>query len=293
LAKKTKTNIDDTAIKMVSSLRPPFYLFLAFYVSLQFLKLDSFLQSLVNIVLIIWLILQAISAAEILVDFFIRRLINKKDEEASPTTVTFLRNSAKAIIWGLGLLMILSNLGVNINSLIAIALQNILSDLFSSFAIAFDKPFVKGDFIIVGDKLGVVKKVGIKTTRIQSLQGEEIVLPNQKLTSSEIQNFRKMEERRVLFTFGVLYSTPLSKLRKIPKIIEEIISTVKLTKFDRAHFLKFDDSSLTFEVVYFIKSPDYNKYMDANQEIHFKIAEEFASEKIEFAFPTQTIHIVK
>jgi MscS family membrane protein len=176
---------------------------------------------------------------------------------------------------------------------IAFAFQNILEDLFSSFAIVFDKPFKIGDFIIVGDKLGVVEKIGIKTTRIKSLQGEEIVISNKELTSAQVRNFKKMETRRISFSFGVTYQTPTEKLKGIPKTVESIIEETDNVRFDRAHFNEFGDSALLFEVVYYVEGNDYNMYMDAQQQINLKIKESFEKDGIEMAYPTQTIFLQK
>jgi len=209
----------------------------------------------------------------------------------------------KIILWIIGLLLILSNLGINITSLvaglgiggiaIALALQNILSDLFSSFAIYFDKPFKVGDFIIIGKDMGTVEQIGIKTTRLRALQGEQIVISNQELTSARIQNFKKLSERRVAFELGVVYGTPDDKMKKIPELIEKIIKETKDTRFDRSHFKSFGDFALIFETVYYITSGEYLDYMNAQQEIGLKIKEKFSTEEIEFAYPTQTLFLNK
>lgn len=302
LSQKTKNDVDDIFLKALKTIKPAFYLFLSFYFALKFLKLDSFLQTSLDFIILLWATYQAILIASITVDYSLKKFVVKENGE-SKSALEVLNKIIKAVLWLLGVLLILSNLGINITSLIAglgiggiaiaLALQNILGDLFSSFAIYFDKPFKVGDFIIVGDKMGVVEKIGIKTTRIRALQGEEIVLSNQELTSSQIQNFKKMQERRVVFSFGVVYQTPQKKLEKIPRMIKEIISKTKLTRFDRAHFLSFGDSALLFEVVYYVQSGDYNTYMDIQQEINFAINEQFEKENISMAYPTQTIYLEK
>jgi hypothetical protein len=175
----------------------------------------------------------------------------------------------------------------------AFALQNILSDLFSSFSIYFDKPFVEGDFIIIGNDMGIVKKIGIKSTRIQTLQGQELVVSNKELTSTRINNYKKMSKRRAIFNFGVEYSTSKKKLEKIPTIVKKIINNIELASLDRAHFKSFGDSSLDFEVVYYVDSSDYAKYMDIQQEINLALVLAFEKEKINFAFPSRTIYMAK
>ncbi|MCR4284111.1 MAG: mechanosensitive ion channel family protein [Parcubacteria group bacterium] len=301
LAKKTKTDIDDTLIKIVHTIKPQFYYFVAFYFATYFLYLSSTTKKVINVILLVWITYQAIVIVGVLIDYTINRYIKSGNGAESKSAIRLLGKIAKGALWLLGILLVLSNLGINITSLIAglgiggiavaLALQNILMDLFSSFAIHFDKPFVPGDFIVVGSNMGTVEKIGIKTTRIRALQGEEIIISNQELTSARIQNFKKMEKRRIVFSFGVVYETTQEKLEKIPNIIENIIKSIEMADFGRAHFHKFDDSALTFEVVYFVKTPDYNEYMDINQKIHLGIKGEFEKEGISMAYPTQTIYM--
>jgi len=165
--------------------------------------------------------------------------------------------------------------------------------LFSAFAIYFDKPFKDGDFIIIGNDMGTIKHIGIKSTRIQTLEGQELVVSNSELTSIRVNNYMKMEDRRVVFKFGVEYSTSLEKLKKINEIVKKIVKGAKNADLDRVHFKEFGDFSLNYEVVYYIHSPDYTEYMDVQQEINFKLKEAFEKEGIVFAFPTQTIFLEK
>ena len=298
-AENTKTTLDDVLISILKSLKPPFYIFFAVYLAFRTLNTGIRIDKVLYAVLIIWVVYQVILALEIFVDYVLSKRMG--DDGKAKGASDLMRIIIRITLWSIGGLMVLSNLGVNITSLIAglgiggvavaLALQNILGDLFSSFAIYLDKPFVVGDFIVVGDKMGVVKKIGIKTTRIQALQGEELVLSNKDLTSSIIQNFKQMQLRRVPFVVGVLYETPIEKLRKIPENIKKIIEDVEKTKFDRAHFQSFRDSSLGFEIVYFVESADYNLYMDVQQDINFKILEYFEKENIEIAYPTQTLYL--
>jgi small-conductance mechanosensitive channel len=170
---------------------------------------------------------------------------------------------------------------------VALAVQHLLGDAISSFAIFLDKPFEVGDFIIVGDLMGTVEYVGFKTTRVRSLSGEQLIFGNSDLTGSRIRNFKRMAERRVLFKLGVAYETPLDQLKKIPRMIEAIIRDNKLTRFDRAHFQGYGDFALIFEVVYFVLSADYNVHMDVQEAVNFRIKEEFERSGIAFAYPTQ------
>jgi small-conductance mechanosensitive channel len=172
-------------------------------------------------------------------------------------------------------------------------LQHILSDIFASFSIFFDKPFEVGDFIVVDDNLGVVKKVGIKSTRIQSLWGQEVVISNKELTSARINNYKKMQRRRVQFSFGVTYDTSLQKVEKVLIITKQIIDDINLTEFDRVHFKEYSKYSLNFKVVYYVNSSDYNTYMDIQQEINLSLKKRFEDEGITFTYPTQTIIVNK
>ncbi len=303
LAEKTKTDIDDMIIKIVEKVKPPFYLFLSLYVALYFISVNAIARKAVNSLLIIMVFYQLAVAVQILINFVANKAIYKDDDKSQEGAIKTISFIAKLIVWSFGLILVLGNIGINVTSLVAglgvagiavaLALQNILSDLFSSFAIHFDKPFVVGDFIVVGKHTGVVEKIGIKTTRIRALQGEEIVISNQELTSARIHNFKKMKERRISLDIGVVYKTKADKLKKIPVMIKNIIDRIPQARFDRAHFKSFNDSNLGFEIVYFVESKDYADYMDTNQKIHLKIKESFEKEKIEFAFPTQSIYMEK
>jgi small-conductance mechanosensitive channel len=176
---------------------------------------------------------------------------------------------------------------------IAFALQSILGDMFSAFTIYFDRPFEIGDYVMIGNYEGTVTHISMKSTRLKLLQGEELVVSNKEITSGSIRNFKKMQERRVVFTISVTYNTPLKKLKKIPILFKEIIMNNDLVEFQRAHFKEYGTFSLNFEVVYIIKTPDYVKYLDTQQAINFAIKEAFEHEGIELAFPTQTIFLNK
>jgi len=172
---------------------------------------------------------------------------------------------------------------------VALALQNVLGDLFASISILLDKPFVVGDAIVVGDFNGTVEQIGIKTTRLKSVNGEQLIMGNADLAHSRIRNFKRLLERRSVFTFGVTYQTPREKLERIPALLQEIIEQTPQARFERAHFAKFGDWALVFEAAYFVQHPDYQSYMDAQQAINFELLRRFEQERIEFAYPTQTV----
>ena len=306
-AEKTKTKLDDEILK---NIKKPIYFFViligAYYALNSFTVLNQYSTELAFV----------FTLAEILlITFIITRVVNvlftwyaekRAKQKMSEHILFVLRKIINALIFIFAFLFILDASGYDITGLavglgvggiaIAFALQNVLSDVFSAFSIYFDKPFEVGDFIIVGEHAGIVKKIGMKSTRIQLLQGEELVLSNGELTSASIRNFKKMKKRRIVFTFGVTYNTPLKKLEKIPDIIKNIINSEKLSdvdKLDRVHFKEYGDFSLNFEVVHYMKTRDYTRYLDMQQAINFAIKEAFEKEGIEMAFPTQTIFLNK
>jgi small-conductance mechanosensitive channel len=210
-----------------------------------------------------------------------------------------LRFIVRFILWTVIVLMTLDNLGVNVTTMVAglgiggiavaLAVQNILGDLFASLSIVIDKPFVIGDFVIVGEYMGAVEYVGLKTTRIRALGGEQIVFSNGDLLKARIRNFRRMRERRVLFSFGVLYQTQAELVEKVPAMVRGIVEAHQKVRFDRAHFKSFGESSLAFEVVYWMLDPDFNLYMDVQQKINLEMLRAFEREGIRFAYPTRTL----
>jgi small-conductance mechanosensitive channel len=301
-AKKTKTDVDDEIVETLEQVPGILYFFAALYIALNFIVVHEIVTKIVEIILTILLIYWATRVIGELIEYLLSKVAkDQKGKKEKNTTYFALNMIAKVILWSVGLLLILSNLGVNISALIAslgiggiavaLALQNILSDMFSSFSIYIDKPFEIGDFIIVGEHMGTVKKIGLKTTRIEALQGEEIVISNNELTSSRVRNFKKMKKRRVVFHIGVTYDTPSTKLKKIPKIVKEYITKTPKCTFDRCHFFQFGPSSLDYEIVYYVQSSNYNDYMNTQQKLNLELVKSFEKEKIEFAFPTQTIHL--
>lgn len=205
----------------------------------------------------------------------------------------------KTIVWSIALLSILANTGVNITAFVAslgvggvavaLAVQNILSDLFASLAIGLDKPFVIGDFIIFGDVMGTVERVGLKTTHIRSLSGEQIVCGNTELLKNTIHNYKRMAERRVVFEFRITYHTKAEIVERIPEVVKNAITSQSKTRFDRAHFKGFGASSLDFEVVYYVTESDFTVYMDIQQSINLYLMRELEALKVSFAFPTMTL----
>lgn len=305
LAEKTQTEWDDEIIDIVATIKPRFYTLVSLYAALRLLLLPAEGNKAINIVFLILLTYEALQVAQRLIAFAITQQLGKTEEELRKhrPVIRNINLLVRIALWAMALLLILQNLGVNVTSLvaglgigglaIALALQNILSDLFSSFSIYFDKPFEIDDFIQVGKDTGTVKVVGLKTTRLQTLQGEELVISNKELTSVRIQNFGKMKRRRVVVTLGVEYDTPNAKMHAIPGWLKHIIDAAPNCEFDRAHFKDFSASSLDIELVYYVDTPEYNVHMDTLQHVNLGIKEKFESEGVGMAYPTQTVHVKK
>jgi len=306
LAKKTKTDFDDNLIQYINGLRWHFYVFLSLFISLQFVTVSASIDKFLNHIFIIFVAYYSVKFLQNIFDFAADKVKQKgKKEEAEhySSVIEVLKKVVKGVLWAVAVIVVLSNFGYNVSTLaaglgiggiaIAFAFQAILGDIFASFSIYFDKPFKVGDFIIIGNDMGSVKHIGIKTTRIQTLSGQELVISNKELTETRVNNYKKMERRRIAFTFGVEYDTKLKKLEKILEIVNEIFKKIKIADLDRVHFKQFGDFSLNFEVVYYVNKPDYLVYMDTQQEINFALKEGFEKEGIEFAFPTQTLFVKK
>jgi small-conductance mechanosensitive channel len=299
LAEKTKTDLDDKLVLMIQNISRFFYWVIAFYISVQGLQTSSFINLFIQGIFIILLVYEVIKIVQDVLEFIIQKATHQKKS----TAMAGVRLVIKIVLWSIGLLLILSNLGVNISALVAsmgiggialaLAAQNILGDLFSSFSIYFDKPFEIDDFITVGTDSGTVKKIGLKTTRLQTLQGEELVISNQELTTARVQNFKKLKRRRNVFAFGVTYDTKPEILKKIPQIVTDVINTEKMAEADRVTFTDFGDFSLNFSAIYYLDSPDYAEYAHTQHRINIALLEKFNAEGIEMAFPTQTIYMHK
>ncbi|MBI4149758.1 mechanosensitive ion channel family protein [Candidatus Woesearchaeota archaeon] len=304
ISTQTKTDVDDLAIEFISSISWPLYTFVALFAAAQTLALPAFAHTLFQYMFIILLVYYCAKALHRAVDYAARKQITARteaDQSEDTSLITVLAGIVKFIIWVIASLLLLSNLGVNITSLvaglgiggiaIAFALQNVLEDLFSSFTIYFDKPFRKGDFIVLGQDSGTVQSIGIKSTRLTTLQGDELIISNRELTSARIRNYKRMQRRRVTFAFGVEYDTPLPKLKLINSLIADLFKKIKNAELERVHFKEFGNFSLNYEVVYFINTREYDMYMDIQQQINLAIKEQFARHRIEMAFPTQTVYL--
>ncbi len=305
-ANKDKNSLANFSVVSIQKTHPLFLFILAIYLASLILTIDQNIRKdYLNFILQVALIIQGAIWISIFVRTWIFRFLLRKTkrDEASLGAISIFNFISQMAIWSITVLLVLQSLGQDVTTLIAglgiggvavaLALQNILGDLFSSLSIVLDRPFVVGDFIIFDNFtfLGTVEQIGIKTTRIRSLTGEQIICSNSDLLSTRIRNFKRMRERRVLFQIGVVYQTSAEQLQKIPTMIRETIEGIDQTRFDRAHFSKYGDFALIFEIVYYVLDPDYNLYMDIQQRINLEIFNKFKQEGIEFAYPTQSIFL--
>lgn len=299
---RTKSTFDDLIVHTVSRFGIPALNFVALYFAIFSLDLSPKLERVLEVatasVVAFFLIRLLASVVRYFLEGYVRR---QEHGEEKVNQVQGIILIITVIIWCLGLLFLFSNLGYDVTAIVAglgvggiavaLAAQNIISDLFNYLVIFFDKPFEVGDFIIVGEKLGTVNHIGIKTTRIKSLSGEQLVFSNSDLTNSRIHNYKRMQTRRIVFTFRVTYQTDIEKVREIPEIVRDIIKNQERTTLDRVHLRSFDESCMTYEAVHIVQSADYNVYMDIQQEINLSILEAFRQRGIEFAYPTRTVHL--
>ena len=302
-AGRTRTDLDDLVVSVLEKTRSLFLFLVALYAGSLILEATPRMETIRQTLVVLMILLQGALWATGVLAFLLDKSIRKRlaEDASAATSLSAIGFLSKLVIWTIVLLLALDNLGVNITGLIAglgvggiavaLALQNILGDLFGSLSIVLDKPFVIGDFIITGEHLGTVEHVGLKTTRIRSLGGEQIVFSNADLLGSRIRNYKRMQERRVVFSVGVTYQTTHAQLSRIPGMLKAIVEAQEAVRFDRAHFKEFADSSLVFEIVYYVLSPDFNAYMDVQQVINLGIVKKFEDEHIEFAYPTQTLFI--
>ena len=299
-AEKTETTVDDFIVAFVQkSILPILYVF-SVYSGLHYLWLSPKAERVLYIILALVITFFIIRLITTLIGHLLNVYATKKGHE--PSKKLQMRGIivvVHIIIWGIGLIFLFDNLGYDVTAVvaglgiggiaIALAVQKILGDMFSYFVIFFDRPFEIGDFIVIENFKGTVEHVGLKTTRIRSLSGEELVFSNTDLTNSRLQNFKKLQRRRIAFTIGVTYQTSQDHLKQIPVIITQIINGIADTTLDRVHFMAFGDFSLDFEIVYFVESSEYNIYMDIQQRINLEINQAFIDAGIEFAYPTQTL----
>jgi small-conductance mechanosensitive channel len=274
------------------------------YGVLRLLPLPEAISSVVTIVFSIFLGYLAIRLALSTSDHVLRGVVERRAlGEEEQKRYKAVQAIISPVIWLIGALILLENLGIEISTIVAglgiggiavaLAAQAVLGDLFSYFVVLVDRPFDVGDFVIFDDIMGTIERLGIKNSRIRALSGEQIIVPNGELTGARLHNYKQMQERRVVFTIGLVYHTPADSLETVPGLLHDIIEEQELVRFDRAHFKGYGDFSLIFEVVYYVLSPDYAQYMDIQQRINFTIFRRFEERGLEFAFPTRTVHMAE
>lgn len=298
LAAKTKTDLDDILIATLGKLKWTIFLIIILVAVPTLLEVSDKISTFSRYAIIIILAYQGIRVTGILIDYAVAKATEKADHSSF---IKPFGTVAKVAAWIIGGVLVLSNLGYDVTSLvaglgiggiaIALALQNVISDIFSSLSIYFDKPFKPGDYIRIDDKEGTVQSIGIKTTRLTSVQGEELIIPNNTLVSSNIQNFGKVKKRRIQFDIGICYETPVAKIKEAKEIITDIINKTDNTEFDRVFFKTMAEGSLKFDIVYFVKSGNYKDYLTVQEVINLEIIKRFEKADIHFAYPTQTVHI--
>jgi small-conductance mechanosensitive channel len=303
LAARTGNEVDDLLVALLGRTKVLFVLLVALWVAARPLTLQPGAEAALRALLVLGFLLQVGFWGAALIGHGLERY-RKKQLEVDPGSVMALgavHFLAQAVLWSIIVLTALANLGVDITAFVAslglggiavaLAIQSVLGDLFASLSIVLDKPFVIGDFIIVGDHMGTVERVGLKTTRLRSLSGEQLIFSNSDLLGSRIRNYKRMSERRAAFTVGVTYGTAPEDVERIPTLLRDAVEAQEHTRFERSHFKSFGPSSLDFETVYHMLVPDYDVFMDTQQAINLRLYAEFAEEGIEFAYPTQTLHV--
>jgi len=302
LVSSTDNQYDDMVIEGVEKFVIPYIYLFVNYNIITHLSLHPRLANILRVAITVITLYYAVRLVNHILGAMLKGFMERRQE--TPERIRQLRGVMivlKAIVWFLGIVLLLDNLGYDVATIIAgmgiggiaiaLAAQTILGDLFSYFVIFFDKPFEIGDFVNADGKIGTVEYIGIKTTRIRSITGEQVIMSNTKLTNTALHNFKRMERRRIAFSIGVTYQTTAEKLKQIPGIIEKAIKAQSIAAFDRSHLSSFGDFSINFETVYFIETPDYLAFMNAQQEIYQAIFEAFEKEGIDFAYPTQTLFL--
>ncbi len=305
LTAKTENRVDDFILMSAERTIMPLLYFGAFYLATRHLVLPSPVQKSLFTIGVSVLTIFFTRFLTATLTFLMREVwLRKEQSESRENNLKILLPIVRVVLWGVAVVFLLDNLGFRVSAVItglgiggiaiAMASQAILVDFFSYIAILLDKPFELGDFIILTDDfMGTIEHLGIKTTRIRSLSGEQIIIPNSGLTSHRVRNYKRMQERRVMFNLGVTYNTTPEKMQKAVALVKDVISSQTDVRIDRVHFSKFGDFSLVIEVVYWILTPEYNAYMDIQQNLNFAIQKAFAQEGLEFAFPTQTLYVNK
>ena len=303
-ASQTRTSIDDLVADVLGETKFALILFVGLFAASLVLELDPVVALVIRRAAVIAIVVQGGIWASAAIAFWVRRFVDAtagEDAEAV-TMVGALSFVGRLAVWSVVLLLILDNLGVEVAALlaglgiggiaVALAAQNVLGDLLASLSIILDKPFVIGDFLVIGEFQGSVEHIGLKTTRLRSLGGEQLILGNSDVINTRIRNLGRMEDRRGALKIGVTYDTPRDLLAQIPGWIEEIVEAQEETRFDRCHLSGFADSAIEFDTIFYMTVPEYARFMDAKQAMLLAIHERFDRHGVEFAYPTQVVYTI-
>ena len=301
LAARTHSGLDDTVVQVLGQTKTLLVAAISVFVASRYLDLPARVDSALRGAAIIAAFLQVgIWAGTLLasgIERYHQRVMAR--DAGSATAVRAMGFAARVLMWSILLLLALDNLGVDVTAMVAglgiggiavaLAVQNVLGDILASVSIIADRPFVVGDFIIVEDYMGTVEYVGLKTTHVRSLGGEQIIFSNNDLLKARLRNYKRMSERRAVFTFGLAYETTVEQIEKVAQWLRDTINTNPKLRLERAHFFKFGESSLDFEVAYWVRDADYGHYMDQQQALNLGLMKLLADNGIEFAYPTRTL----
>ncbi|MCC6929922.1 MAG: mechanosensitive ion channel family protein [Gemmatimonadaceae bacterium] len=302
LAARTATELDDVASDLLGRTRAYFVLALAVRAGAPALSLPAAAREALSDLTAIAVLLQLGVWGNGIIAFWLRKWSRSRsgDEQSTSATLKAIGVLARGLLWSVVALLALKNVwdfditalitGLGVGGIaVALAVQNILGDVFAALSIVLDKPFDVGDTIAVDTAVGTVENIGLKTTRVRSVNGEQIIFSNADLLKARVRNLKRMEQRRIVFNIGITYDTPPDLVERVPSMIEAIIEAAPSARFDRAHFARFMDSSLEFEVVYFMTTSDYLAYMNTQQVVNLALLREFEAAGIQFAFPTRTV----
>lgn len=302
LVSRTVNLVDDLLLDLIQHSRWPFFLALGMYLGSLVLELSTGLDTALHRLYFLVFFIQVGLWGNHIIGFTISTFLQraKREDPTRAAVIALASFVARVAIWSVVVLVLLDNFGVKVGSAIAglgiggiavgLALQSVLRDAFASVAIIMDKPFEVGDFLIVDDLAGTVEHIGVKTTRVRSLNGEELVFGNDHLLSTRIRNYKTLQERRVLFSFGIAFETPNEKVRALTPLVREIVEAAGDTRFDRAYVKEFTDSGLLFEVAYYVLHADFATMMDVRQRINVALHQRLAEEGIRFAYPARRVY---
>lgn len=294
ISQKTETQVDDLVVSTIKKFDALFYISISALTAIQIITLNSFVLRIITVSATVIFTFYIVRGLQGILLFLIHNWGQQQKKESGEdfdqTLVQLAGIATNIVLWSLAAIIVLQNFNVNVTTLIgglgisgiaiAFALQNILADIFASFTIYLDKPFQVGDLIQIGDDMGYVQKIGIKSTKIKTIQGEELIVGNKELTQTRVRNYARLKQRRVSFNLGIDPLTKQSEVIAVPQIVNKTITKLQDVEFVRCHLRTEDKDSLNFEVIYSLDTGDFEKYLDIQQEINFKLKEKLKVVKI-------------